>query len=95
MNKNTNNNKNSNSIANNNEPLDLIENLNERLHKEIFKYSTNKKNHIYKLIINCYQIFKEIEDKIQQEKHALEQLLEERIKSEKLIYHYELNSTYN
>jgi len=74
------------------DPLNLFENINIKLQKQIITASENKKNYVYQFLLNCYEIMKEVEGKIEQEKISLELLLDEKIQKEKFRYKLEKES---
>ena len=84
-------NVNNNESNNNNFEIQL-ENLNNKLTKNIFSSFNTKKGTISKHILNCYEMLGDIESKLQQEKLALELLLSEKIVDEKFRYEEEIES---
>ena len=66
--------------------LDIIENLKNKLLNYIATIMDNKKQYVCKFILECCEIIKEIEVKIEQEKLSYEMLLDEKIQNEKIIY---------
>jgi len=72
--------------------LELIDKINEKLIMHITNVSENKKNYVYQFLMNCYEIMKEVEGKIEQEKISLELLLDEKIQKEKFMYNHEKES---
>ena len=72
--------------------LYLIENLKNIISEDINNIYKNKKDAVYKYILKNYEILTDVEDKIEQEKLALELALSEKIIFEKLNFEEELKS---
>ena len=76
-----------------NQELEVLNhNLKFKLLKEIAIISETKKFYVQRLVLECYTILTEIEEKIQDESVSLEKLILEKIEEEKKIFEFEIEN---